>query len=535
MQPRHALLLDAWIRLGAVLLVAVLANLLAARHFARLDLTRDHLYTLSGASRAIAGRLEKPLLVKVYFTRGLEAPYNNHQQVFVDRLEEFRAFSRGRMEVTVLDPTGSEALEDEAQRFGIQPIQYRYQGSDRAELKRVFMGASFVYGERQAALEAVTQLGTMEYEIARVLKRLLAGDERPTVGFTSGSAEVAVLAGSGPLETLRTELAESYEVVQVPLGAEAGVPDDVDALLVVGPQQPVTERTRYQLDQYLLRGGSLAVFLTHVRPDLRTFRPEAVYTAMEGLLGAWGVSVQRDLVVDRTQNGLLRIPVRRGRYVVQTPVNHPVIPRITDLATDSLVVKGLGQLLFPFASSLALSDPLPPGVEARVLARTSPQAGRVRTIRTLDPAAWEATLPGEEVGAWPVLVALTGAFPSAFRGLPIPPAPSQASDDGSNVPEDDQASRIAEGAPARLVVCGSADAVANNVGLVLNVVDWMVEDEDLIGIRTKSLTLPPLEKPAPSTLVWMRAAAAGGGILLLGLAGLGRWLWRRRRAREARP
>jgi hypothetical protein len=171
-------------------------------------------------------------------------------------------------------------------------------------------------------------------------------------------------------------------------------------------------------------------------------------------------------------------------------------------------------------------------VDAQVLARASRQAGRIRIVRTLDPAAYKEALPGEETGAWPVLAALTGTFPSAFRGLPVPPAPTQAPTEGTS--EDDQAARVTEGAPARLVVSGSADAVANNIGLVLNVVDWMVQDEDLVGIRAKTLTLPPLERPAPGTLAWLRAAAGGGGILLLILFGLGRWLWRRRGAGEVR-
>ena len=61
MNKRKLLLMDAWVQLAAVVLVLVLVNALAARHFSRLDLTQDHVYTLSEASRALAGRLERGL------------------------------------------------------------------------------------------------------------------------------------------------------------------------------------------------------------------------------------------------------------------------------------------------------------------------------------------------------------------------------------------------------------------------------------------------------------------------------------------
>ncbi len=528
MNKRKALLLDAWVQLLAILLVLVLANALAARHFARLDLTREHVYTLSDASRALAGRLEKPLFVKVYFTKGLEAPYNNHEQLLVDKLEEFRAYSGGLMELQVVDPTGKRELEDEAQRFGIRPIQYAYRGSDRSELKRVFMGASFVYGEQQTALDAVTQVATIEYDIARTIHRLVAGEERKVVGFTAGHQEVDVLRAKGPLETLRNQLADTYEIREVPLGGEEGVPEDVDALLLVGPQQQVSERARYQLDQFLMRGGSLAAFLTNYRTDMRTLRPSEIFHGMEGFLGQLGVVVNRDLVIDRGQNGKMNVPVRQGRYVVQVPVNHPAIPRITQLAGDSPIVKGMDQMLFPFASSIDITELLPPDAEATVLAKGSEQAGRFQGVRTFDPSAYQRAVPGEETGAWPVMVAVTGAFTSTWADRPIPPVPAETPFGASVVTPDDPASKITQGAPARLVVAGSADAVANNVAMVLNLVDWMCQDEALIGIRSKAVQLPPMEQPEPGALRWLLLINALGGTVLLLLIGALRMLLRRR-------
>ncbi len=533
MNKRRGLLLDAWVQLAALLLVLVLANMLSARHFARLDLTRDHIYTLSDASRQLAGRLERPLFVKVYFTKGLEAPYNNHERVLVDKLEEFRAYSRGLMEIQVVDPTGKKELEEEAQRFGVNPIQYSYRGSDRSELKRVFMGASFVYGEQQTALEAVTQVAVVEYDIARTLRRLVEGEQTRSVAFTTGHGEVDIFRTKGPLEKLRSQLSDSYELGPLLLGGEEGIPETIDALVMLGPQTQVSERARYQLDQFLMRGGSLAVFLTNYRADMRNLQPEEIHHGMEGFLGQLGVVVNRDLVIDRAQNGKLRVPVRQGRYLVQLPVNHPVIPRVTDLDKDSPIVKGLDQMLFPFASSLTVNEPLAPGLEAQVLVRGSAQGSRFQGVRSLDPAAYKRTIPGEEKGSWPLLVSVTGSFSSTFKDLPIPEARAETPFGSAVVAREDPASKITEGAPARLVVAGSADAAANNAALVLNLVDWMCQDESLIGIRSKAVQVPPIELPEAAQLRWIKLGNALAGSLLLLLFGALRLLLRRRQGRFA--
>jgi hypothetical protein len=186
-------------------------------------------------------------------------------------------------------------------------------------------------------------------------------------------------------------------------------------------------------------------------------------------------------------------------------------------------------MLFPFASSLDLVSPLPSGVEARILARASPGAARLRGLRTIDPISFKSAVPGEEQGPWPLMVSLTGTFTSFFAGRQVPtpivdtplgPAPVDVGDES--------ATRIDEGAPARLVVAGSADVAANNTAFMLNLVDWMCQDEALIGIRARNVQLPPLARPEGARLAWIKIANALGGTLLLLLFGVLRWALRRR-------
>jgi len=523
---RQSLLGNATVQMILVIIIVALANTWSAGSFLRLDLTQDRIYSLDLTTRALMVRLDKPLLVKVYFSQNLQAPYHNHEQTLIDTLEDLRAYSKGLMDIQVIDPTNVRELEEEAQRFGIQPIQYRYRSANLTEMKKVFMGAALVYGDQQKVLPAITQTQTLEYELAKAIKSLVSDEERKTIGWTTGFGEPDLLTGSGPLETLRTQLSESYNLARIPVGGSGLIDESVDALFVVGPQRPLSQRALYQLDQFLMRGGSLAFFVTHTKPDLRNYRPQNVYHGLEPLIGHYGVQVNRDLVVDRASNGVMRLPVRQGRYLVQMPVNYPLLPKANDLNKDNLIVKDLDSMLFPFVSSLSVADPLPDGITAQVLAKTGAASGRIKGVRTIDPNAFKLVDPGEERGPWPVLVSLSGSWTSFFANSDIPPAPNSE----QSIEEDDPASQLRTGAQARLIVSGSADFLANNLTFMLNLSDWMAQDDSLVGIRSKMVDLPPLEHPEPKQAKVMKAANMLFGPLVMLLIGVLRWAARRRTA-----
>ena len=205
--------------------------------------------------------------------------------------------------------------------------------------------------------------------------------------------------------------------------------------------------------------------------------------------------------------------------MVQMPVNYPLIPRATELDRESAVVKDLDNMLFPFTSSLDIAENLPSEIEPRVLASTSPASGRIKGIQTVDPNAYKVVAGGEERGSFPVLISMTGTWPSFFADKDIPRV------EGAR--PDDPASKLRQSAPTRLVVSGSADFVANNIAFVLNLADWMLEDESLISIRSKSPQLAKLEPVEPGRASVLKAVNLFGGSVLLLLFGLLRW-WSRR-------
>lgn len=515
---RRALRGNSAFQMLCVVAIVVLTNVLATKHFWRLDLTQDRIHSLSHAGRVLMARLEKPLVVKVYFTEGLEAPYNNHKAVLVDKLDEFRAWSGGRIELTVVDPTTDEELQEEAKRVGITPIPYSFRSKSHSELRQVYMGASFIYGDRQKTLPAITQVDTIEYDIARTIKALIDAEDVKTIGLLTGHGEPDVLAGKGPIQQLRDNLAQSYRLRVVQLGGETGVPDDVDALWIIGPQSVVGMREQYHVDQFLMQGKPVAFFLSNYKPDMRTLQATRVEHGLDALVGHYGVELNRDVVVDRVNNGKMRFPVRQGDYVKYLPVNYPLIPLVEDLASDSVVVKDLVSMTFPFASSIDLPENANPTVEVDVLARSHEDSGRIKAPKLIDPRVYQQRDPSEEIGGWPLIVTVSGEYRSFFAGKDIPDSPES----GELVPF------IEESAPTRLVVAGSADFIANNLAFMSNLADWMVQDEGLISIRSKTVQVPKLEAVDDRKLAGLKLGMLFGPIGLLLLFGGARAGWRSR-------
>ena len=507
--------LNNWLQLFLVIGIVAVVNLLSSQHFSRLDLTKEGQYSLEMSTRALVWKLDKPLYAKVFFTSDLQAPYNNHEAILLDTLEELQAYSQGWMKIERSDPTNKSALIAQAQGFGIEPINYRYKSKNSAELKKVFMGMVFVYGDRQEILPAITRVETLEYDIARALRRLLTPErDKAVIGLSTGHDEPNILQGKGPLEALRMRLEENYTLKEVELGAETNLIDDVDMLWIIGPQRSLAPKAQYQMDQFLMSGGSVGVFLTNTKPDLRTLRVDFVYHGLEGLLAHYGVEIKRDTIIDRVYNGEMGFPVRQGNVVRQVSINHPLILKAPTLSTDFPVLNGMEQIMAPFCSSLALANPLPVDVEGSVWASTSVEAGRVEGLTTINPQAFTQKALGEISGSVPILVQLTGIWTSYFADKDVEGA----------------SNKITQGAPARLVVGGSADMVANNLPFMLNLADWMAEDSDLIDIRAKIIQVPQMELLETSTENMYKLANLLFGTIFICFFGGLRYFLRRRSA-----
>src|SRR5437762_1927694 len=114
---------QALLRIGLLLGILIIVNIISLNLFYRIDLTGNKIYTLSKASKDIVGKLDDKLVVKAYFTDNLPAPYNNTRRYLKETLDDYRNYSNGNMQYEIISPSDEAELEKDAQKYGIQPVQ----------------------------------------------------------------------------------------------------------------------------------------------------------------------------------------------------------------------------------------------------------------------------------------------------------------------------------------------------------------------------------------------------------------------------
>ncbi len=280
----------------------------------------------------------------------------------------------------------------------------------------------------------------------------------------------------------------------VEVTADAPIPETLDALLIVGPQQPVPESHQLALDQYVMGGGATGWFVASWGPDFSTAQTRAIDHGLAPMLGRWGITPTQQIVLDRTRNERMALPINDQWLQVNTPLA-PV-----SLGWDPVFrpVRDLKQAALPFATTLVLQPN--PRVDHQIWLRSESTAVAVPGPTSLDPRRLAGTMAGEAPGPWPLVAALQGTLPSHLAHL-APPASNP----------------LTESKPVRMVVAGSADLVANQPDLLRNTVDWLLADHALLSIRARTHALPHLDPPNNTTTWALRLAIPGFGLWALAM------------------
>ncbi len=460
-----------------VALIAVLALAVSARHFVRLDLTRDGDFSLEPVTLSLLEQVDDRLTIRVYFTADLEPPYHNAERIVRDLLDEYRARDPGHLNVEWVDPGDDPGLKDEARRLGIEPATLEVSAEGRREAREIWMGMAFVYQDRIETLPTVLSLDDLEYQVTRRLRAVLFDRNAPVVGFLHGHGEPDVAEGTGALESIRGRIEENYEVRKVGLAGGAMVPDDVDVLILLGPREPLGEPELFALDQYLMSGRPAAFFRSSLAPDARTRDLRRSSDNLGELLAWYGIAMETTVVADRFSNGLMPVPVGRSGRTGQ--VNHPLIPLASDLDRDQVITRGVDTLALPLCSPLTVVDDAGgcPDCEVLELARTGKRSVALARVGTLDPADYISPQLDEQPGPFLVAAALEGSLRTyhaeGFRGEEVDPDSPPGT---------------------RLLVVSSVDYALKNLGFFFNTLDWLALDADLLALRPDQ-SLPPVMKP----------------------------------------
>ena len=509
-----------------LLIVAILLvlNLISVNLFARLDLTEGKVFSLSDASKDVVRNLNDRLIVKMYFTKDIPPPYNSYVRYLKDQLEEYQAYAGGKLKLEMIDPN-EEKKEQEAQRYGIPPLQVNALENDKIEIKKVYMGMVLLFEDRQEVIPVLQDISGLEYELTSTIKRL-STRTLPSIGFLMGK--------DGPnldteLTHLNQALSRHYRLKRINLDEGDRIPRDVSVLIILGPRKKFSEWEKYWIDQFLMKGGKLAFLLNHIDVDIQQAVAKKQDLGIEEFLSNYGIKINDDLVID-WQCNRIGVTQQRGLYTVQNIVNYPYFPISTGFDENSLMVKDLETMSFNFVSSLDSSLASSRGLRFDPIIWSSKNSGTQVAPFDIDP--YRQFGPENFTKGPQVLAAtLQGSFKSYFSEMDK----SQIEAEIGFVE-----STLTQSPETRLVVVGDADFVidrntrgTDNLAFFLNMVDWCSQDEILISIRSREVTTRPLKEVSPGARKLIKHGNTFGLPFLVIVFGVVRWQIRKKVKRKS--
>lgn len=527
MAKKRGRLLQSWTTVLLVVGIVILANVVSASLFGRLDLTEGRIYSLSPASKKIVGGLEDDFLVKAYFSKELPAPYNANSRYVQDQLAEYRAFGKGHFKFQFIDPGDDAKLEQEAQKYRIPPVQVQVVEQDQFQAKKAYMGLVFLYQDRQEVLPVVDNTAGLEYEITATIKKLTReSQDLPAVGFLQGHGEPSMQE----LQTVQQVFQKQYRMRPVELSGGQRVPEDVKILVITAPRQDLPAWDRYAVDQFIMGGGKTAFLIDKVDVNLQYQMANPLPLRMDDWFQNYGFKVDNNLVGDLQNPGILTISQQEGFFRMMSQVPYPVLPSLRDFDRSNVMVKDLERISLYFASTVDTSAARGKGLRVEALVRTSPktmlQEGQF-DVNPLQEWAPERFDKGQRV----VAAVVSGSFKSAFQGQPVP-----AAGDSGAAPVD-LGPRLEQSPESRILVVGDGEFFVDQKGggdrdnllFFQNMIDWLAQDEDLITIRSRDVTDRPLRTIAEPTKRIVKYANMLGSPMLVVLGGILMWQLRKRR------
>src|SRR6185437_2837122 len=136
---------NAIVFLVLVILGVVAVNVIAARFGKRIDLTQDHVYTLSPASKDLVAKLPDVLQVKAFISKDLQPPFSQSAQYVRDLLDEYAHASKGKLKWEAIDPGEDSKLEEEATKMKVPKMRRGRISNNKVEIGASYLGIAISY------------------------------------------------------------------------------------------------------------------------------------------------------------------------------------------------------------------------------------------------------------------------------------------------------------------------------------------------------------------------------------------------------
>jgi len=488
----------------------------------------------------------------------------------------------GKLHFEYADPAKDPKSAEEAKKFNLMNLKWPSLPENRIEAGEGTIGLLLQHGERTATVPFLRAIrlplvGT-QYEMADAqgLEEMISEHVESLIDINENmgvlaSHEALDFFGASPDQrgrdqtegttNFRSLVSRNYTLKPVNLKEEA-LAESFNCLVLAGPTGTFSDYELFEIDQFLMRGKSLAVFMDRfhevappAQPGVRPQAPRIVPldTGLEKLLSHYGIKIKTSYVMDESCFKQ-RMPAQFGGG--ERPIYFAPLINNESINHNPGFMKHIKGLVVLKASPLEIDHKRvePAGLKVTGLFSSSEKSWEMADRISLNPLMLQPPSSRETMKSFPLAYVIEGSFESYFAGKPIPEKPQ--SKDPSEPKEqsgegltgmdlskiETKGEGITKGRPGKLFVIATSEILKDNMldeegrtpnaMFIMNVLDYLNGREDIALMRSKEQRFNPLRETSGGVRTFVKTFNIAGLPLLVILFGLCIWFLRHSRKKR---
>jgi len=526
--------------------------------------------------------LSENIKINLYLSSSLKkvAPYMrlNNLMTLPQQLEEtikkINLKNYGKIEFKHFDPANDTALEADIKKYNILTLKWPALSKGEINPGNGAAGIVMQYKEKSISIPIInvvriplfgtqysmTNIDEMEEKLSENIELLV--DINEDIGYLADhgtpvlSTNKMEMQNPDSLSNFHSIVSQNYTIKEIDLKGDV-IPDSINCLIIARPTEQFTDFDLFQIDQFLMKGKSLAFFIDSFKkeqsPNNQQYRfnkgpsHTEINTGIEKLFSHYGINISKSYIMDENcykqrvprnigggERAIYFAPIIKDKFInhdfeFMKNIKGLVVMNISALSVDAKKIKENG-------------------LKAHKLFSSSEKSWETDKNINLNPLFIQP--PGkEEMKTFPLTYIIKGEFPSFFAGKKIPEKQIKKDEKEKNKKPDFDISKIKQqgeilikGKPGKIFLIGTSAVLKNNMldnegkssnaTFVMNVIDFLNNREDIAVMRSKEQRFSPLYETTADTKRFVKLFNIAGLPIIVILIGVFIGLKRRLRKKN---
>lgn len=513
-------------KLIAVIVLLIVANVVAQYLHGYLDLTEEKRFTLTESTREVVDNVDGPMDIQILLTGDFPAGFERLEQATADILDDFSDMNAD-IEYSFYDLTNGSPQEKQKRaealaKQGIVPTNLKHFDGKEYIQKAIYPYAIITYKGRKTAVNLLEEQSSaysedeilnksvelLEYKFANAINKISQANPK-RIAFLSGHGEL-------PLRNtvaLQSELARYYAMTRIDLDTIRNI-ENVDLLVVAGPQTAYSDADKLKIDQFVMNGGRMLWMLEKFNVTLDSIGRKDVYVPttrelnIDDLLFKYGIRIQPNLVMDLESSKIPQIVGQQGGKL-QTQLFPWVYHPMTTPHRNHLITKNIDRVNMLFPSSIDTVKTKSSIRKTALLTSSDYSRFQLSPMRlTFEILKFEPDPKMFNKGKLPLAVLLEGKFTSLYQNRYTNTLQQQLGNK-KYLPESQE---------TKMIVISDSDFASNSIdpktgrpqplgynkwdrqiyagnrAFILNAIEYLLDDTGVLESRAKEVKLRLLDK-----------------------------------------